>query len=239
MNKLKIVGISDTHNRHESIKELNGDLALGGDIIIHAGDATGGGSLREVKSFLKWYGDLDFSHRILIAGNHDWLFETSPTLVQDMCDEYGITLLNDSSVTIEGVKIHGSPVQPFFHAWAFNRARSIHEAQYYNIKEIKPHWDMIPDDVDILVTHGPSYMMLDELVYVNGDPKGQYVGCVKLSERIRELKQLKYHMFGHIHFWGGTSVMKDGVTYHNLSVCDECYVPTNPITIIEYDKELK
>jgi len=237
MSKLDIIAISDTHNRHKSIKELNGENALGGDIIIHAGDATGQGTVSEVTSFLKWYGNLDFTHRILVAGNHDWLFELNPSLVKDMCDQNGITLLNDSNVVINGVKIHGSPVQPWFYDWAFNRARSIEEAQYRNIKEIKPHWDMIPDDTNILITHGPPYMILDELVHVSGEPKGQFVGCVKLSERIRELKQLKHHIFGHIHYWGGQTVVKDGIMYHNASICDEMYAPTNPITVIEYEKD--
>ncbi len=237
MSKLAIVAISDTHNRHKAIKELKVENALGGDIIIHAGDATGQGAISEVANFLKWYGKLDFSHRILIAGNHDWLFETNPSLAKDMCEQNGIILLNDSSVIIDGVKIHGSPVTPFFCDWAFNRARDINEAQFRKIREIKPHWDMIPDDTNILITHGPPYGILDELVYVSGDPKGQFAGCVKLSERIKELKQLKHHIFGHIHNWGGKTVEKDGIMYHNASSCDECYDPTNTITIIEYEKD--
>jgi hypothetical protein len=32
-----------------------------------------------------------------------------------------VIYLNDSGVEIDGLKFWGSPVQPYFHNWAFNR----------------------------------------------------------------------------------------------------------------------
>ena len=42
-----------------------------------------------------------------------------------------------------------SPWQPRFNDWAFNLDRGR--------KELAARWDAIPDDADIVVTHGPAY----------------------------------------------------------------------------------
>ena len=65
----RIVCISDTHNRHDNIKVPDGD------ILIHAGDATNGGTIEEIAAFGKWFASLSHKHKIFVAGNHDWLFE--------------------------------------------------------------------------------------------------------------------------------------------------------------------
>lgn len=240
--QMKIVAISDTHNRHKQIKDFHTEysqgeekIPLGGDIIIHAGDATGRGERGEVEAFLKWYGELDFSHRIFVPGNHDFLFEKADHRAREMCKQYGITLLIDESVVIDGVKIHGSPYTPWFYDWAFNRARHLNEAQFRQIKEIKPHWDLIPDDTNVLITHGPPYGILDELLFVDGTPKGQFVGCEELLKRIKQVKP-DLHFFGHIHCGHGQKHI-DGTSFYNVAVCDEMYCPTNPVTIVEYEKD--
>ena len=56
-------------------------------------------------------------------------------------------------VEIDGIKIWGSPITPYFYGWAYNRNRG---------EEIKKHWDLIPDDIDILVTHGPAFGIMDK-----------------------------------------------------------------------------
>ncbi len=240
---MKIVGISDTHNRHKQIKAFQ-DVdslgqekePLGGDIILHAGDATGRGESGEIKAFLKWYGSLDFRYRIFTPGNHDFGFERADYRFRKMCEQYGVTLLIDESIVVDGVKIHGSPVTPWFHNWAYNKARDLNEAMFRQIPEIKPHWDKIPDDVNILLTHGPPYGILDELVFIDGTPKGQFVGCVELLNRINQLKDLDLHLFGHIHCGHGQKHI-NGKSFYNVSICDEMYSPSNPVTIIDYEKE--
>lgn len=220
---MKLVAISDTHNRQKGIKEFQ-DIdsmgqekePLGGDIILHAGDATLGGTVGEVERFLKWYGELDFSHRIFVPGNHDWLFEKEPGLAAQMCKDNGVILLNDSGITINDINIWGSPVQPRFFNWAFNRDRG---------EDIKRHWDMIPKGTDILVTHSPPIHILDFT------PRGGSVGCADLAYRINEIKP-EIHIFGHIHHSAGQK-HQDGVSYYNASVCNEIYLPYNPVTIIE------
>jgi predicted phosphodiesterase len=246
----KIVAISDTHNRHNKIKLPEGD------IIIHAGDATGRGEEWEVKKFLKWYGKTPYNVKVFVAGNHDFLFEKDPKLAEKLCKDNGIIYLNDSGVEVQlqagypyineslpdipKIKIWGSPVQPHFCNWAFNRARDDKDFVFGRggyVKAyplIKPHWDMIPEDTNILVTHGPPYKILDELLFVDGTPKGEFVGCEELAKRVKEIKP-DVHIFGHIHCGYGEKHI-DGTSYYNVAVCDEMYSPSNEIKVIDYEE---
>ena len=214
---IKIVAISDTHTKHRQISLPDGDM------IICAGDISYRGTIREVNDFLEWYSSLPYKEKILIAGNHDWGFEREPELFAKMCKDAGIIYLNDSSYTsIDGFKIWGSPVQPAFCNWAFNRARSEksaknpHDRMDFGHELIKPHWDLIPDDVDILITHGPPYKILDQCQ--NGI---RHVGCVELLKKIKQIKP-KLHIFGHIHESRGRQI-SDGTTYINASSLDLNY----------------
>jgi Icc-related predicted phosphoesterase len=232
---MKLVAISDTHNRQKSIKEFmdidnigQDKEPLSGDIIVHAGDATMGGTVGECERFLEWYGSLNFKHVIFTPGNHDWLFERNPEYAAQLCKDNGIILLNDSGIEIDGVKFWGSPVQPWFFDWAFNRARDEGQQLFQNVPLIKPHWDMIPEGTNVLITHGPPYGILD---YV---PRGEFVGCKDLAYRINEIKP-DLHIFGHIHHSAGQK-HENGVSYYNVSVCNEQYQPNNAVTIIDYIK---
>jgi len=122
MNK-KITIISDTHGKHEYLTSKGMGNSLGsGDILIHCGDISNVGKTHEIKSFLDWFSNTPFTHKIFIAGNHDFGFE----LVDYIAPEYiekGVTYLFDSSVEIDGIKFYGSPWQPEFYNWAFNLPR--------------------------------------------------------------------------------------------------------------------
>jgi len=215
---LKIVCISDTHTMHNQIKIPEGD------IILHGGDISYRGTKQEIKEFLEWYEQLNFKHKILIAGNHDWGFEKDPNFFAAMCKGYGITYLNDSGIELEGIKFWGSPVQPAFCDWAFNRARSEESSKDpydnmdYQYDTIKPHWDKIPKNTDVLITHGPPHGILDETV------RGKLnVGCEELLKAIARVKP-KLHVFGHIHEARGIKVI-NGVTHMNASSVDLSYNP--------------
>lgn len=227
-----ITFLSDTHNRHDEIETGSGD------ILIHSGDATGMGYECEIRDFAEWFAKQDYEHKVFTPGNHDWGFEKEPAKYREMFKELGIHLLIDESVTLEGIKIYGSPVTPWFLNWAFNRARNGAEAALHNIDYIFPHWDMVPMDTDILITHGPPYMILDELQYVNGDPKGQFVGCEDLAKRIAEVKP-KVHAFGHVHCGNGM-LEQDGTLYINAANLDECYSYSyEPFSILYKDGKIK
>ena len=229
---VKICAISDIHNKHKKIKI---EPCV---FVICAGDIYFQGRESEVRDFAKWFDKQPAKYLVMICGNHERDFETYWPESQDWIKEESprTHLLMDSSVVIEGIKIYGSPVTPWFCSWAYNKARNQWEKDMHGVGLIKPYWDQIDDDTNILVTHGPPYGVLDELSYVDGTPKGQFVGCVDLMNRIKELKDLDLHIFGHIHCHGSSQVHRDGVSYYNASICDEMYLPSNPVTVIEYEK---
>jgi len=214
-----LVLISDTHTKHYEIdaqlKEIYGNHPDA--IIVHAGDISYRGRKWEVEEFTEWYSGLPFKHKIMIAGNHDFLFEDSPEAAKDILDRIGpgIIYLNDSGVELEGLKFWGSPVTPWFHDWAFNRVE----------EKINEHWDLIPVDTNILITHGPPYLTLD------ATKSGLRVGCPELANKIKDLSDLKVHVFGHIHEADGV-VEKDGVIYVNASILDLYYEVKNSPVIL-------
>lgn len=213
MSRFYIDLLSDTHGQHKAFK------TEGGDILIHAGDCSRRGKIDEVLPFLDWYAEQDYSHLILIAGNHDFCFESNPGLLADECKQRSIILLNDSGYLAEvddqKIKVWGSPVQPRFHDWAFNRDRG---------EDIRRHWDIIPTNTEILITHGPPANILDE-VSILGCNLINNVGCKDLLEKIKQT-DVKLHVFGHIH--EGRGFHYEGpVTYVNASSLDRMYYPAD------------
>ena len=210
---MKIIAISDTHNMQKYIK-----LIPEGDVVVHAGDSTMRGTVKEISEFAEWYGKLNFKHKVAISGNHDFGFQNANReTVENIMAENGITYLKDSGAEIEGIKFWGAPWQPWFHSWAFNLHRG---------NEIAEKWNLIPEDTNILITHGPPYGILDVT------ETGETVGCEALTERIKSLKNLKYHIFGHIHESYG-AVERNGVVYVNACTCTRNYTPTNKPVMIE------
>jgi predicted phosphodiesterase len=220
---MKIVTLSDTHGKHY---EINSQLPSG-DIIIHAGDSTPRGDSSDIEEFCRWYGDLDYDVKIMIAGNHDWGFQSNSDQMSYLAESYGLIYLNDSGYNYKGINIWGSPVQPEFGNWAFNRKRG---------DDIKKHWNLIPDNTDILVTHGPAYGRLDKttgFAYQN-------VGCEDLEETIQRIRPV-LHVCGHIHEGRGIEVdHKIGqppITYVNASHLDDMYAPwEDGVFVFEWDR---
>jgi predicted phosphohydrolase len=103
---MRLVLISDTHQRHDRL------VVPDGDVLVHAGDFSTRGGVEEVARFNAWLGTLPHKHKVVIAGNHDFLFEREPVLARSMLTN--ATYLEDSGVTIEGVRFWGSPWQPRF-----------------------------------------------------------------------------------------------------------------------------
>lgn len=207
---MKFVTIADTHGKHQSLK------LPAGDVLIHAGDISMKGGEGEVLNFLRWFDRQDYEYKVLIAGNHDFFFEREPAdIIQQMIPPK-IIYLNDSSVIINGLKIWGSPITPWFFNWAFNRHRG---------EPIKRHWDFIPGNTDILITHGPVYGILDR------NMQGQHVGCSDLLNKILEIKP-KFHICGHIHESYGTAE-NAGTTFINASVLNEKYQLTNNPSVFD------
>jgi Icc-related predicted phosphoesterase len=215
---MKITCISDTHSlvrSPDSLKVLTAKLT-GGEILVHAGDMSSQGSATEVMLFLEWFWSLPYTHKVLIAGNHDWLFERDPGLAADMLANFpGITYLNDSEATIEGLRFWGSPITPFFNNWAFNR----------HSKEIGQHWDMIPEGIDVLITHGPPAGILDTI-----DSVQPPAGCHLLRGAVARVKP-KLHVFGHIHEGRGLRQV-DETLYINAATLNGRYQLYNQEAIV-------
>lgn len=207
---MKIVFISDTHDRHEEVQLPKGD------VLIHAGDLTSRGGVFEIADFISWVNKLSFKHIIFIAGNHDFYLEKHS--INDFKDVLpgNAIYLNDSGCEIEGIKFWGSPIQPEFLNWAFNRERG---------NEIKKHWDLIPNDIDVLITHGPPFDILDQTV------RGDKTGCVDLLNKVLEIKP-KVHVFGHIHEAYGKKEL-NGTTFINASLLNERYHYVNDPVVLE------
>jgi len=207
---MKIVCISDTHGFHNKV------LLPEGDILIFAGDMSKVGLVHQIKYFDEWLGLVKphYKEIIIIAGNHDFAFEeleNAKELIKNAI------YLQNSCVVIDGLKIYGSPYTPRFFNWAFNVDRG---------EEIAKHWALIPDDVDILITHGPPAGILDMT------SSYEWAGCKDLMNRINKLKNLKLHIFGHIHEGYGVEKIND-ITFVNASICTQRYSPINKPIIIE------
>ncbi len=205
---MKIVAIADTHNRHREL------VLPAGDVLVHAGDITLGGTLEEVEDFNEYLGGLPHPHKIVIAGNHDFCFEREPELSAPLLTN--ALYLRDEATTIEGVVFYGSPWQPWFYNFAFNLRRG---------PEIREKWDLIPDGVDVLITHGPPRGFGDRTAY------DEPVGCRDLLVAV-ERAQPQFHIFGHIHEGYGT-YSKGETEFINASSCDRAYEPVNEPVVVE------
>lgn len=204
---ITVTCISDLHGFTPAI--------AGGELLIVCGDLTARDTLEGFAKFIKWINALDFRCKIVIGGNHDGLIEKG--IVEAASFGPDIHYLCDSGFEYEGVKIWGSPYTPTFLNWHFMRDRG---------PKIKKHWDLIPEDTDILVTHGPPKGILDMT------EDGFAAGCLDLKNAILDRVKPKIHCFGHIHEGGGQILEMDGVKFVNCSYVDERYRPVHgPITI--------
>jgi len=218
---IKIACISDTHMWGMPLKDLPE-----ADILLHAGDATYRGSIEEVSLFAKEISKhlKDSRYKpaykkiIFVPGNHDWLFERDETLARQIMEDAGVEVLINEAVEFDGFKIWGSPVTPPFCNWAFN----------WDADRRVYLWEQIPEDTDIVITHGPPMYILDE---VPERDKIRHTGCPHLASRLRVIKP-KMHLFGHIHEGYGITV-EDEVKYVNASIMDRRYNPNNKATLVE------
>ena len=213
---MRVVLISDTHTRHLA---LDGKVPEG-DIILHGGDIMGSGyDPTEIVWFLDWYSELPHKHKIFIAGNHDRDFENNPDRIERILEDYPeVTYLQDKLIDVDGLKVYGSPWQPEFCNWAFNLKR--------NGEDLEGRWAAIPEEADIVVTHGPPENILDFCIY-----DAFRAGCERLLPHIKRVKPL-IHLFGHIHESYGVWE-EDGTMFVNASVCTLAYRPINDPIIVD------
>ncbi|KAI9843749.1 MAG: hypothetical protein M1837_006109 [Sclerophora amabilis] len=185
------VCISDTHTTQPILPP--------GDLLLHAGDLSEIGSLAEIQAQLDWLSSQPHTHKVVIAGNHDVLFDPAfleayperkygnPEVTAADLDFGSVVYLQDKAVTLRfpdkdgpgrELKIYGSPTTPRYGVSAFQvpRARDV--------------WSgTVPDGTDILLTHGPPWMHLDGALRS---------GCMSLAQEIARARP-RLVVCGHIH----------------------------------------
>ncbi len=207
---MRIFHCSDTHSLHDQLI-----IPDGIDIFIHSGDAENSRdqleSLRELNRFLVWLEKLDIKHRLCVSGNHSCWVEKNEKEARLRYKDAGAKLLIGESIEVEGIKFWGSPLTPTFGIdWAYNRDRG----------KIGKVWEKIPDDTQILITHGPPKGILD--LSENRKHEVEQCGDSALMSRINFLDSLIFNAMGHLHDFGKTYqnqgvLIRNGITYSNAS----------------------
>lgn len=207
MSAVRVVCVSDLHCRFGGLRVPDGDL------LVVAGDMTRRGTPAELRAFDAWLGEQPCTHRVVIAGNHDFGLERDPAARALITQGH---YLQDEGITLCNLRIWGSPWQPRFFNWAFNLDRGA---------PLRAVWDRIPPDTDLLLTHGPPRGVLDRCA------DGRRVGCADLWDAVQRVRP-RLHVFGHIHESYG-QVERDGVRYVNASTCDLDYDPVQPPVVVD------
>lgn len=209
---MKIVCISDTHKYEEDIELPEGD------ILVHSGDIDAR-TQTDLLKFNHWLGSTNFKYRIFIPGNHDFIFQNNFLFSKNLITNANV--LCDSLVEIEGVKFWGSPWTPRFGGWAFMLSRG---------NSLKEKWDVIPENIDVLITHGPPQGVLDST------SRDYNIGCWDLMRAVEKIKP-KYHIFGHIHpgFGKSEKIWEDGskTIFINCAQLNDYYDLVNEPIVVE------
>lgn len=185
--------VSDTHRRDSVWSQIPLDT----DVLVHCGDFSGAGTSTELTTELHRFSMFPHPEKFFVYGNHDRAAEYGwphpPTLTR---------LVETTITTASGLTIWGSQMTPEFNNWAFGYPRMSDFADLL--------WSMIPENLDILVTHGPPHGVLDVA-------DGKSLGCEVLRLALSKLRHPpKVHAFGHVH--EGVGTYTDGnTTYINTA----------------------
>lgn len=196
---MKIVILSDTHEKHEELG------ILAGDVLIHCGDSAYGFDSTDAAVDLldDWFGRQTFDLILCIGGNHDFGLQAR---VGDQDPVFrNAVYLQDNSVRYKGVTFYGTPWVPELASWAF----------YLPPHEMRDRWELIPETTDVLITHSPPHGILDR------NSRGKSCGCPDLLKRVLDIGP-RVHCFGHVHASAGTLQFR-GTTFVNASVVDSRY----------------
>ena len=131
---------------------------------------------------------------------HDGLLEKQDTTkCIDIVRNGNNVYLENTAVELMGVRFYGSPYQPEINCgsinmtiqWAFNLQRG---------EPLKKEWDKIPKNgCDVLLTHGPPRFHGDRVNLFSVKNDEPHVGCEDLRNRMKEIEDVQFHIFGHVH----------------------------------------
>lgn len=205
---VSVAVVSDTHQWSGEVIKVPS-----ADIFVHCGDMSMRGTGPEIDRAIKWIASLPHKHKIIVPGNHDFLFEQNPGEIVSMIEGTGIVVLMDAGTTVSGLRVWGSPkTKTRSRRWAFDFR-----------DEDSWAFSGVPYGLDLLVTHSPPAGIMDNAASPNDD--GTPVGSTRLLEVVKKARP-RYHLFGHIHEGYGLLVTEDTV-FVNASLCDENYALVN------------
>lgn len=173
--------ISDTHGQHEQIESIPQV-----PVLIHCGDFTSRGKMSEFVSFAKWFGSLPHLYKLAVPGNHDFCCQYHPDECKEIAKENNFFLGIDESFSLFGKKLYFCPWTTYFGGWAFNATE----------EELAQIFGKIPEDTEVLVTHGPP---LTHGHFLDRNLEGLHCGSNALLNRLPFLTNLEFCLFGHIH----------------------------------------
>jgi Icc-related predicted phosphoesterase len=179
---IKVVAVSDLHGNLPAIPPC--------DLLLLAGDITPVESHRLPfqaqwldTTFRAWLRQVPARKVVAVAGNHDLIFERA---AHEVPRDLPWTYLQDSGITWEGLRIWGTPWQPWFYDWAFN----LYEP------DLLAKWALIPPGTDVLLLHGPPHGYGDGVPQRDGHVR--HTGSPGLLARIEAI-QPRLCVYGHIH----------------------------------------
>ncbi|MBJ7331702.1 MAG: metallophosphoesterase [Solirubrobacteraceae bacterium] len=214
---MRLAAIADLHGNLPDIPPCD-VLLIGGDLCPAADHDV------EVQAdwldgpFRAWLERLPAEEIVAIAGNHDFVFERAPGLLPaDLPWVY----LQDHDETLGcGLKVWGSPWTPWFFDWAFNAPREDGEAF------LAARYASVPDDVDVLLLHGPPRGYGDRTV------RGMEVGStaeLALIDRVRP----RACVFGHIHEGRGAWMRDETQLVNASAVTVEYELRDTPVVLLD------
>jgi Icc-related predicted phosphoesterase len=228
---VRLLCLSDTHGLHNSIPS---EQLYPADILIFAGDFSLLGNPTHIDSFKSWLHSLQLPS-VIIAGNSDYTFDLArleqfASEKRKFCtgikpidriktgfltDLKNIIYLEDCATTVKGVKIWGSPYSPEFNDSAFPIEEDDGAAK----------WAAIPDDADVVISHGPPIDIADEVL------GGFHAGCPELRKAIERTKPALL-VFGHIHEAHGVGKLGDTLCV-NVAIVNVDFKLTNGPVLVD------
>ena len=223
---MKIIAISDLHGLLPKIDEKCDVLCICGDIIPLEIQTDVYKSKNWLKTdFIAWCNSIACEHILLIAGNHDLIFEQ--ILHHEIMDIFlgtKIHYLENDEVEIDGKRFYGTPYCHIFGNWAFMR-------EDFHLKMI---YDLIPENLDVLLIHDAPYGTSDICLQKTNWTTDNHIGCVPLRDAILE-KTPKLVLHGHLHSTNHNAelIEPSDTKVYNVSYVDEGYEPVYSPLVLE------
>jgi Icc-related predicted phosphoesterase len=183
---MKLVCLSDVHEHFDVV-------VPDGDVLIIAGDLCE----RSNASFVKaesWVKSLAkrFKYIVYVPGNHDQPILERPSEYRGIAPTLLGSMVVDATMEIDGIRIYGMPYE--------SHGRENPE-------------EVIPEGVDVLVTHEPPWGVRDWAP----QNRDTHIGNAALLRAV-ERQRPRVHIFGHAHFGHGL-LYDNGTLYANVAIC--------------------